>query len=459
MINRLELYNKVLRDATAKGSAGNYYDLSIHDFKGNVTLRNTANSYLISAPGYYKIPLVYGNAIKNNATNESAYKTTNTGPNILQNFKDHNGNNIDNPWITLTNGGANAPDGAKIVWSDQSGIVELTSIGLEGTGDNAFVHFHVPQDKIKNGNAVIAVTKGGVVVWSWHLWFDHKEVLETIKCTNFDNIDYNFTKLPLGFAYRKWEGTTYDKPRMVRLKVEQEGAKMLSYINIRQDPGSVKNISSTIYQWGRKDALPGVETVSDGTFIKNGGEDMSFQNGIQHPEKFYQILNMYTALWEINPPAGYNYQNLWATDKAIVSINDHAKAKSIYDPCPVGFQVPAGDAFTWATTTGENASANANYNTIGFWNYGYYFNNKISNPDASIWFPDTGRRSYRTGNLESVSDGNMLHFSESNNWTNQVSNMYPSQCTSFYATFNFYNLSPKFSHRRSHGLSVRPITE
>ena len=31
---------------------------------------------MISAPGYYSIPLVYGNAIKNGATNASAYKSS-----------------------------------------------------------------------------------------------------------------------------------------------------------------------------------------------------------------------------------------------------------------------------------------------------------------------------------------------------------------------------------------------
>ena len=383
LVEILASYNKVLQDATPKGSTSDYYDLSTHDFKGNVTQRNTANSYLISAPGYYKIPLVYGNAIKNGAKNESAYKATNTDPYILKNFKDHDNQPITDPWITQSNGGANVPDGAKLVWSDQSGIVEIASLGLEGTGDNAFVHFRVPQDKIKNGNAVIAVTKGGVVVWSWHLWFDHKEVLETVKCTNFQNIDYSFTKRNLGFAWRKWEKTTYEKPRVARVKVEQllgnNGVKKFATFDITQNPGSLKEFSNTYYQWGRKDAFPDKELVSDGTYIPNTTDEISFKNCIQHPETFYAYRGSGAEL-----PVDYNFPNLWSTDEASRAFNDYPVVKTVYDPCPPGFHMPASNAFTGFTTDGENSR---DMNTSGSWDSGWHFNNKITNPDATVWFP------------------------------------------------------------------------
>ena len=60
-IDLMEAYNKVLKNAPEKGSAGNYYNLA-NQTDGGATIQNTANSYLISAPGYYRIPLVYGNA-------------------------------------------------------------------------------------------------------------------------------------------------------------------------------------------------------------------------------------------------------------------------------------------------------------------------------------------------------------------------------------------------------------
>ena len=57
--------NAALKSATALGTAGSPYDLST---KGGSVARSTANCYVISAPGHYEIPLVYGNAIKNGAT-------------------------------------------------------------------------------------------------------------------------------------------------------------------------------------------------------------------------------------------------------------------------------------------------------------------------------------------------------------------------------------------------------
>ena len=220
--DRLKEYNDVLKNATPKGTAANPYNLANPGGSGAKShIEETANCYLISAPGHYCIPLVYGNAIKDGTTNSHAYQTSNSGAYILQHFKDHAGVDIASPYINVQNA-SNPATQASIVWTDQSGIIEASSLGIEGSGTNAFVHFRVPQDKIKNGNAVIAVKNAsGTVMWSWHLWFDHSDVLNTVPCTNYQGKVYKFTKRNLGFAYLKWIGSTYDKPRMARVKVEQ----------------------------------------------------------------------------------------------------------------------------------------------------------------------------------------------------------------------------------------------
>ena len=419
----------------------------MHDFKGNPTAkRNTANSYLISAPGWYKIPLVYGNAITNGATNTSSYKTSNSGTYILTNFKDHNNQDITDPWITLTNGGANAPDGAKIVWTDQSGLV--THISVSGSGTNAFVNFEVPAAAIKNGNAVIAVTKGGTVVWSWHLWFDHDDVLETIPCTNFQGYVYKFTKMPLGFAYRKWESSTYDKPRVARLKVEQEtrngGVKQVAYIAITQDPGNVKEIMSTLYQWGRKDALPGTEAISDGSFNKNTGNNMSISNGIQHPENCYG----YGTSWYSTPPTGCSYYNLWSADNTISGYNDAPVVKTVYDPCPAGFHLPASRAFNGFNRTGDGSDNKADFNISGTWDNGWIFNNKLTNPDATIYFPALGSRYEMNGSLYFVGI-NGCYWSALPYSTGNGHNLIFSQETVY----------TQAGYVRANGFCVRPVAE
>ena len=95
-----------MKNATALGSSSAPYDLSTKG--GSVANRSTANCYVISAPGHYLIPLVYGNAIENGATNSNAYisHATAGNSNVLYNFQDHAGHNIDDPWIEKTHGGA-----------------------------------------------------------------------------------------------------------------------------------------------------------------------------------------------------------------------------------------------------------------------------------------------------------------------------------------------------------------
>lgn len=125
--DRLTEYNKVLQTATEKGAAGKYYNLS--NTNGGDAIQNTANSYLISAPGYYRIPLVYGNAVKGGTTNESSYKTAHTGTNVLSNFKDHLGNDITTPFINVQNA-SNPATQVSIVWMDQQALVDGLSVTM-----------------------------------------------------------------------------------------------------------------------------------------------------------------------------------------------------------------------------------------------------------------------------------------------------------------------------------------
>ena len=122
IFDHMEAYNNVLKTAPEKGSAATPYNLA-NQADGGATIQNTANSYLISAPGYYRIPLVYGNAIHTTAAsptvgvdNQSAYKAGITGEYILTNFKDHDGVNITSPYINANRTAGNRAKKANIVW-------------------------------------------------------------------------------------------------------------------------------------------------------------------------------------------------------------------------------------------------------------------------------------------------------------------------------------------------------
>ena len=445
VMDKLAAYNQVLKEATPKGTVSNPYNLANPGGNGaRDDIEETANCYLISAPGHYCIPLVYGNAIKNGTTNSHAYQTSVSGAHVLQHFKDHAGQDINNPWIEKTNSGANhGVDNAKVVWADEAGLVKFGATKIvRDAGNNAFVQFEVPADKIKNGNAVIAVMKGGTVVWSWHLWFAHDDALNTVTCTNFQGYKYKFTQENLGWKYTALSGTSYTSPRKVRVTVEQTvangGVKQSAYITITQNPGKARQGYNTLYQFGRKDAFPGTDATAEGSFNKNGGDNMSVMNGIQHPETFYN----YGTSWY----GGYDlYNNLWSMDNTTTSYNDNAVVKTIYDPCPAGFHMPASNAFTGFTATVQYEGM---VNVSGAWDNGWNFNNKRSSPDATVFFPASASRDYRDGSLSYVYGNNY--------WAAHLNDVGGGCCLSFYRERYVYT---QVSYGTSGGVSIRPVAE
>lgn len=391
--DRLTEYNKVLQTATEKGAAGNYYNLS--NANGGDAIQNTANSYLISAPGYYRIPLVYGNAVKGGTTNESSYKTAHTGTNVLSNFKDHLGNDITTPYINLQNS-SNPATQASIVWMDQKDLVD--GLTVTNNGDKSFVNFHVSAANIKNGNAVIAVKSAdGTIMWSWHLWFDHSDALSTIACTNHEGDNFKVTKNILGYTLYKWKSTSYESPRVARMKIEQEmgnGAKKSAYITITQSPYAEREYSTALYQFGRKDAFPGTNTLYESTFVENGGNNISIVNAIQNPGTFYTDGNKWGT--------EYRYFNLWSMQTTSQTDASKTLVKTVYDPCPVGFSMPPLKTFSGVTTTGKTNTNNKDINALGDWNQGWHFYAKDSSSPSTVYYPAIGSRTANAGNLYGV---------------------------------------------------------
>ena len=449
--------NKELKEATALGSASVPYDLSLHKVQGATIARSTANSYVISAPGHYRIPLVYGNAIENGNNNPSSYQTSNTGTYILSNFQDHAGHAIDDPWIEKTHGGANASvDGAEVVWADAADLVHSPSITHDG--GEGFLDFEVKASDIQSGNAVVAVTKGSgaskTVLWSWHLWFAPKDALDKIKVTNHQNVNYYFTKEALGWKPTQWSGSTYSSARTVKVKVEQtvanNGTKAYTVINITQKPGSVKRGATTFYQFGRKDAFPGVakaDLASNSHFTENAGGNMSIENGIQHPDNFYT----WSPSWNSAPPTGYSYYNLWSADNTTTGFNDNHVVKTVYDPSPVGFKMPASNAFTGFTANGQdegtrNVDGTDNVQTY-YKNFGHNFWTS-SSKTATIYFPASGYRNGADGLLHGELYGGWY-------WSAVPGNM-NNGC---FLHFNPDRVYPLRTDTRGYALAAHPVSE
>ena len=406
--DQLAAYNQVLKDATPKGTASSPYNLANPHGNGALThIEETANSYLISAPGYYAIPLVYGNAIKNDATNSNSFISSAPAGTqyVLKKFKDCYDRDINKPYLWHCSD-------AKVVWQDQPGLVRNNSLGL-GTatltvgGTYQYVKFKVTKDDIRNGNAVIAVSDFGTINWSWHLWFDHADALDEIVCSNYNLILYNFTRNTLGLVHQKDEATTYTQPRRARLTVEQQagngGVKQSGTVEITQNPGSAKQYAATLYQFGRKDAFPG---VPDGNIYDGDGwksttafKKVSVNSGvyiratIQNPGTLYVTTNS-----NAYPLYDQTYCNTWSADNTKLSnFSYDAVVKTIYDPCPAGFHMPTSKAFTGFTKNGQNRGP-INAPADG-WNQGYTFYCLPFPSGGTIFFPAVGCRRGDNGSL------------------------------------------------------------
>ena len=458
-----------------KGTSSAYYDLSMHDVKGNTrAARSTANCYVISHPGFYKLPLVYGNAITNGINNTASYTGTSTVVKyyntdvILHKFKDHAGADITDPWIEKTNGGANnGVNGAQIVWEDEKDLVQNLAIDHDAAGDG-YLRFEVKAEHIKSGNAVVAVKKGNTIVWSWHLWFAPDYVLDPIPVVNHSGSHtYKFSTENLGWKYTSWNGSAQQQPRRVKVRIQQAGSHQPGNIVITQNPGSTKEGSNTLYQFGRKDAFPGGLTgdteptlyPTGHLFNKNAGDNISITNTIQHPGSFYIWgSGAHWYPYSSGDPAGYSYYNLWSanntTTETVNTGNDLPVIKTIYDPSPVGFHLPANNAFTRFTTTGLESTRAEEVNVQGTkdWNnfsanFGWNFFTDGSNT-STIYFPASGCRYYHLGSLVSVKYAGYY-------WSAVPGS------TGFGSFLDLYSslVRPLYSGNRSWGYAVRPVTE
>ena len=120
--------------------------------------------------------------------------------------------------------------------------------------------------------------------------------------------------------------------------------KKSAYITITQSPYAEKEYSTALYQFGRKDAFPGTNTLYESTFVENGGDNISIVNAIQNPGTFYTDGNTWGT--------EYRYFNLWSMQTTSQTDASKTLVKTVYDPCPVGFSMPPVKTFSGVTTTG-----------------------------------------------------------------------------------------------------------
>ncbi|VFB13088.1 Uncharacterised protein [Bacteroides heparinolyticus] len=387
------------------------YDLSTHDYQGNPAPTRTANCYIVGAPGTYRLPLVYGNAIDkvkvpggvNPGWNTSAYTSTESfAYNLLTPFINHLGNGITNPYI-YSHAGC-TPANCTLVWQDEPNLV--TNVAL--SSDGHFLEFTVNQATIRQGNAVVAVRDASnTVLWSWHIWVtDYKPgtsgtTTPDKEITNFQNHKYKLMTVNLGWC--DGEEKIYAE-RTVQVRFRQTGTSATQTITVKQKAAAITELgNNTFYQWGRKDPFVGVlEGIGGGTNgINKTWYDTSgaTQTNQPPPTSYFPFYNDCIKSGITRPNTfctnyymDRRYANLWSVNNKVYTANDDPVVKTIYDPCPAGYKMPPSNIYTGFVTTGSNATTPGQFNVQGVWNKGWNFYCGLNHTGETVFFPGSGWR-------------------------------------------------------------------
>ena len=371
---RAEVKNAL--SATAeKGSTSSYYNLS--NSTGAATIENTANCYVINGPGYYTFPCVLGNGIKSGTVNSGAWTAVDNpdASHGLSVLFDYTGSNITSPFVHNSSAAAGTPTSAILLWEDVQGLIETSdnSLVLEKDASGVYwVQFHIGSANINQGNAVIAVKdESGTIMWSWHLWVTGRP-FDGTDDTNIDGVQFSPVNLGWVETERLSGMTKEGNLAYVRIRQLDENGKT-AVVKISQKPeenswceGNPADGYNPLYQFGRKDPMiPGKpsQEMSAGTNVPVYGTVTSLDcetyskaqttssiiphhYAIQNPHKLiFATIEEDKERYSWSYDIIFNSWNLLAGKHKGIEEYDEQQRKSVYDPCPVGYQVPQAHDF------------------------------------------------------------------------------------------------------------------
>ena len=193
------------------------------------------------------------------------------------------------------------------------------------------VYFRTVSDK--SGNAVIVVKDAeGVICWSWHIWVLGEALgTNTFNSTSAGVAPYVFMDRNLGATTRT--GTT---------------------------------AAGLHYQYGRKDPFPSADPANYSSSSNQNRISVSPDNAITTEEN----QNGVTIDWAIQHPAVYVWGSSaegaedWLSSQETGLWGD-GTTKSIYDPCPYGWMVPAKNAYRNSDWWNNMLSSGSGVMTVG----------------------------------------------------------------------------------------------
>lgn len=424
------------------------YDLST---KGGREAMNTANCYVVNAPGTYMFPLVYGNAIKDGSPNTAAYTSSATGTYALKKFVTHLNTGISNPYI-YNNSGCTPAD-ACLVWQDAPGLVQRIALDI----DKRNMTFEVPVETIRQGNAIVAVRDAsGRIMWSWHIWVtDYVSGSDLKTVTNRQNYQYDFMPFYLGWCDSSI--VTYPE-RSVQVRFTQECTGMSSSAELVQtDYSYARSGNNPYYQWGRKDPMlpgSGLRSPADKDCHtdpdKTGYAFDRIVGRVTIGESIQLPYRLYCGTTSPMDWCSTTYYNLWSTNNVATTANDTKVVKTVYDPSPAGFCVPPPNAFSGFTTTGAGSEIGSEFNVNGDYDVGWNFYCGLNKTGDTVFFPASGSRSNSSGTMSGITS-----FPGGSCWAATSLNTQSGRSMQFTSS----SIYPVAGASRNMSYAVRPVLE
>ena len=241
-------------------------------------------------------------------------------------------------WAVKGNSGIEVnPASVEVLWETYNNAEEVTanSVVANVSLSGSYVVFSTPET-LKSGNAVIAAKDAaGVILWSWHIWVPETEIVTA---------DYGI----------------YSAPMMDR--------NLGALVAATADAAAPVESFGLTYQWGRKDPFPGPKAVKSGDNATVAGVAVSTKPGNGTSAESCMTVEEAIA----NPTVlGFTQNGDWLPAELADNTLWQNEVKTMYDPCPPGYRVPARDTESafhssdLSTATGWQDNAANNWFALG----------------------------------------------------------------------------------------------
>lgn len=280
---------------------------------------------------------------------------------------------------------------AELLWMDNEDVVD--AVFTEGVGESGRI---VVLTGSVTGNAVVAVKANDKIKWSWHIWVSE------------DAKSLGVIEMPSGVKLmdRNLGATTK--------AIGEIGAVGVQFQFGRKDPFTASGefgSASELLLYDLNGKYPTIEIVE-------GPKDFTFT--LENP------LTFVTSEWI--DWADEDIRDWWKKESNI---------KTVYDPCPVGWKVPAIDDYTGLADEHFDKTIEGGH--------------KFIYKDQSNYFPFTGYREVK-GTLDAT--GVFGTF-----WVNSTIEDDPGISAAYSPTFGQGGTAPINGAPRARGLSIRCIKE